>query len=86
MSANRIQVTEKKIFYGFPIKNKIILMESKAWGDGLSHGYAGQPATFLLNPSGVSLTGITFEIIGNSSIEHITAKHFLHYISHPTHY
>ncbi|KAG4076263.1 hypothetical protein HA402_014812 [Bradysia odoriphaga] len=36
----------------------------QAWGDGLSHGYAGQPSTFMLNPSGLSLSGITFEIIG----------------------
>lgn len=41
-------------------------MWSKVWGAGLSHGYAGQPSNFQLNPNGVSLSGITFAIVGKT--------------------
>lgn len=41
----------------------------KAWGDGLSHGYAGQKSTFFLNSGGFKMTGITFTVEGKTLIQ-----------------
>jgi len=38
----------------------------QAWGDGLSHGCAGQPAHFLVNPNGLNMSKITFGVEGPS--------------------
>ncbi|KAJ6647514.1 Filamin-A [Pseudolycoriella hygida] len=43
----------------------------QAWGDGLSHGCAGQQANFLVNPNGLNMSGVTFGVEGPSRPEFI---------------
>lgn len=49
----------------------------KVWGEGLSKGYAGQQSNFLLNPNGLSLSGITFAVVGKIRLFQ-TPKNIVH--------
>lgn len=38
----------------------------QVWGEGLIHGFAGQPSQFFVNPNGLNMQGITFGVEGPS--------------------
>lgn len=43
-----------------------VLLCRKAWGEGLSRGCAGQQSSFLVNPNGLNMSGVTFGVEGKT--------------------